>query len=459
MRGSNGLAMSDNTSEEECHVGNRYLRRGTGERHLRVPIKRPTPRLNADPRKHEPPRQAKVGRDAGNHTTIPSQVSSNGALSPRERLTANTTLTRKGVIGATGVNASLLTPVPEPGHTPFNFLSESPALPNWKEATKEMLQREFGGMNFKTFEDAQEHFRSYLRTLKDDDTRQAFADRMRDRARKNFYRREYARPTYSYTPDDKENLKRGAAPGSGLQLEHLQDVKSKEIEGLKIEGRPELALDPENIYFSKGGPRGTAPRGSKHAEKYRTIKRAIETSREVRERAVQQSKEEWRVTGEPLAPDSKSGPAEPSGSWESKNRDLEPVNKKANLFGSRGLPFDVPLDAAQMIGPANTQVALTFIFDIGSKDPDALSRSEIALMYKAGYTLQSNVFAPKEYVWALDKGDTWTDEAMFNAFGVKGPNYIIPGLDPEYQLHRFQAGRKTDWEERLDEGKNSSLPR
>ncbi|MFN0194229.1 MAG: DUF4157 domain-containing protein [Aestuariivirga sp.] len=184
-------------------------------------------------------------------------------------------------------------PVPTPGHTPFNFISESPALPNWEAAVKGMLEREFR-QKFGTFGEAQEHFRKHLQGLPSDADREDFADRMRDRARKAFYRKEGANPSYDYKksddpskPDDISRLKKGAAPESGMQLEHLEDVKSKLRQGELIKGQPERALDPGNIYITEGGPRGTAPKGTKHAEKYRTIAAAKKTGLEIRGRTAQ----------------------------------------------------------------------------------------------------------------------------------------------------------------------------
>lgn len=195
-------------------------------------------------------------------------------------------------IGNQAVNRLLRTPagaskppVPKPGHTPFNFISESPALENWKVAVKEMLEREFK-MKFGSFEEAQEHFRKHLQGLPSDSAREDFADRMKDRARKAFYRKEGRAPSYAYKPEDIPKLKGGTAPESGMQLEHMEDVKSKKRGGKFIKGRPERALDPGNIYVTEGGPGGTAPRGTKHAEKYRTIEATKKNSLEVRERAT-----------------------------------------------------------------------------------------------------------------------------------------------------------------------------
>ena len=175
-------------------------------------------------------------------------------------------------------------PVPKPGHTPFNFISESPALENWKVSVKEILEREFK-TKFATFEGAHEHFRQHLRSLPSDSARENFGDRMRDRARKGFYRREARNPSYSYKPEDIARMRNGAAPVGELQLEHMEEVKSKTRGGTRIQGRPERALDPANIYVTEGGPGGTAPVGTKHAEKQRTIEAAKKASQEARQKA------------------------------------------------------------------------------------------------------------------------------------------------------------------------------
>lgn len=172
-------------------------------------------------------------------------------------------------------------PVPKPGHTPFNFISESPALENWKISVKGMLEREFK-MNFATFEAAQEHFQQYLQSLPTDAARQEFADRMRDRARKAFFRQEARTPSYAYSADEIARMRNGAAPTREMQLEHMEEVKSKVRGGKTIQGHPERALDPANIYITEGGPGGTAPTGTKHAEKLRTIEAAKKTSLEIR---------------------------------------------------------------------------------------------------------------------------------------------------------------------------------
>ena len=174
-------------------------------------------------------------------------------------------------------------PVPKPGHTPFNFISESPALGNWNLSVKEMLEREFK-TKFATFEEAQEHFRQYLRSLPSDSAREDFADRMRDRARKAFFRQEARNPSYAYDSEDIRRMRNGAAPSGEMQLEHMEEVKSKNRGGTLIQGHPERALDPANIYITEGGPGGTAPLGTKHAEKQRTIEAAKKTSREIRDK-------------------------------------------------------------------------------------------------------------------------------------------------------------------------------
>jgi uncharacterized protein DUF4157 len=179
-------------------------------------------------------------------------------------------------------------PVPQVRQTPFHFISESPALDNWKVSVKEMLESEYS-RNFASFEEAHQYFQEYLKQLPSDEARENYADRMRDRARKRFFRQERKSPSYTYNDDQKDRLRRGAAPIEGQQLEHMEEVKTKVREGIKVPGHPERALDPANIYLTEGGKGGTAPKGSLHAEKWRTVKSATERSREIREAPPAQS--------------------------------------------------------------------------------------------------------------------------------------------------------------------------
>jgi hypothetical protein len=171
-------------------------------------------------------------------------------------------------------------PPPKPGQTPFNFISEGPARHNWEIAATEVLEREFKE-KFPSFDEAIRRFREQLATLPKAEG-EDFADRMRDRVRKAFFRREYREPSFTYDDKQKERMKGGRSPAETLQLEHLQDVKTKTREGQVVEGRPDLALDPANVYFTEGGKGGTAPKGSLHAEKYRTIREAKIRSEEIR---------------------------------------------------------------------------------------------------------------------------------------------------------------------------------
>lgn len=191
-------------------------------------------------------------------------------------------------------------PVPRVGHTPFHFISESPALDNWKLAVKEMLEREYK-QAFASFEDATEHFLRHMDGLPSVQAREDYADRMRDRARKAFFRQEARNPSYAYTDDQLTRLRNGAAPIEGQQLEHLEEVKTKVREGMTVAGHPERALDPGNIYLTQGGKGGTAPKGTPHAEKWRTIKAAKDKSQEIRKNA--QKPPEIEQPTRPLAQD------------------------------------------------------------------------------------------------------------------------------------------------------------
>jgi len=170
-------------------------------------------------------------------------------------------------------------PVPEVGKTPFHFISEGPALPNWKKAATEVLEREFD-RKFSSFEEAHAYFKEHLKTLPIEE-REDFADRMRDRVRKNFYRQENRDPSFNYSPHEMKSLKGGGAPRETLQLEHLTEVKSDPRKG--IVGHPEMALDPSNVWFTEGGPRGTAPKGTPHGEKGRKLLQQTEGEKAVEE--------------------------------------------------------------------------------------------------------------------------------------------------------------------------------
>jgi hypothetical protein len=224
----------------------------------------------------------------------------------QSRQSASAALMREPDSGAGGAKP----PMPKPGQTPFNFISESPALENWKVSVKGMLEREFD-THFDSFEDANGYFKLYLEDLPTTAARESFADRMRDRARKAFFRQEARNPSYKYDNEALSRMRNGAAPTAEMQLEHMEEVKTKTRAGQVIQGHPERALDPANIYVTEGGAGGTAPLGSKHAEKQRTIDAAKRSSQEIRERNIRVASEEGKAAasspgGEPVA---KAAPA------------------------------------------------------------------------------------------------------------------------------------------------------
>ncbi len=168
--------------------------------------------------------------------------------------------------------------------TPFGFLSESPALQNWNESTRQVLER-FYGRSFKTFAEAEQHFRDDVESLPQDKT-ENLAKRLRDRARKAFLRREGTKPSFDYSAAEKARLKGGKMPIEGQQFEHLEEIKPKVRARQVVPGHPERALDPGNIYLTEGGKGGTAPKGSPHAEKWRTVVDALKRSREIGSRLL-----------------------------------------------------------------------------------------------------------------------------------------------------------------------------
>jgi hypothetical protein len=294
--------------------------------------------------------KAKAPVSKGPPSKAPAGKALAGKPTAQQKLTSNTAATKKAAIGSTGTAAAqkMLTPqsqkparpkppVPKPGNTPYNFIAESPALANWKESTRKMLERAFSTKNqpvkFKTFEDAQNYYRKYLKSLKSDAAREKFGDRMRERARKAFYRQEYKNPTFDYNKAQLDRVKEGAAPEETLQLEHLADVKTKSRGKLQIKGEPENALNPENIYFTQGGPGGTAPKDTKHAEKYETWEQAIETSRKVRERATGEANkaaaEAEKQTGAPVEKAPGPQPTEPTAPAKTEPTAPEPAPEAA----------------------------------------------------------------------------------------------------------------------------------
>ncbi len=235
------------------------------------------------------------------------------ALEVPAKLTSEMVIQHHNPLAVWGSNSRYLARDPAPIEKPEFpdnpiFISEQPKLlESWKEGAKGVMERELK-KKFNSFEDAQKGFREHLDTLPSDAAREEYADRMRDRVRKAFWRAEYrsakeGRSAFRYTDDQMTKMENGAAPTRVTQLEHMEEVKTKPRPGggatTQIPGRPERALDPENVYTTMGGTGGTAPKGTPHAEKWRQTDAAVTRSRELGGR-----------TGPPSGPVSPPTPAE-----------------------------------------------------------------------------------------------------------------------------------------------------
>jgi hypothetical protein len=114
--------------------------------------------------------------------------------------------------------------------------------------------------NFPTFNDAVDHYAAHVKSLPADQ-RRLFGRRMFNRSRKQFYRDEAENPSFRYSEAERARLKGGAAPREDFQLDHLEGVGKD----------PTRAFEPMEVNYTRGGPRGTAPRGTPHAKKTRAV--------------------------------------------------------------------------------------------------------------------------------------------------------------------------------------------
>lgn len=147
-------------------------------------------------------------------------------------------------------------PVPVPGHTPYNFVSESPALANWQTAANEVLERRFHGgspgNNIQLFE---QHLQGLPQGPgRTRGTKSNVARRIYNQVRNRFYKLEAANPSFAYSDAELARLARGRAPRAGFQLHHLQHIAHN----------PEEAVRAGNIVFTQGGASGGLTPGSGH---------------------------------------------------------------------------------------------------------------------------------------------------------------------------------------------------
>jgi len=147
-------------------------------------------------------------------------------------------------------------PVPVPGQTPFNFFSESPALPNWQRAVNEVLEPRFRGGSV---EENLRRFEQRVQRLppgsgRTPGTQSHYARSIFNQARSRFYMMEASNPSFSYSPTERTQLLRGRAPRPGFQLHHVEHIAQ----------RPGQALRAGNLAFTQAGPSGGLTHGSGH---------------------------------------------------------------------------------------------------------------------------------------------------------------------------------------------------
>jgi hypothetical protein len=141
-----------------------------------------------------------------------------------------------------------LPPVPRPGHTPYNFIAESPAVRNWESAAKGFLQKKFRRKTpFRSFADAMGRYQSHLSRLRTHKAKKAFADKTFDAIRDRYYRLEFKNPSFAYSDEEMTNLENPRAPYRGAVIHHPETRTQL----------PERAIDPYNLVFTEGGGRGS----------------------------------------------------------------------------------------------------------------------------------------------------------------------------------------------------------
>ncbi|WP_313951702.1 SpvB/TcaC N-terminal domain-containing protein [Accumulibacter sp.] len=94
-------------------------------------------------------------------------------------------------------------------------------------------------------------------------------------------------------------------------------------------------------------------------------------------------------------------------------------------------------DVMQLVSSAHTVAILSTAIRLGSKDPERLSKGEMAVMNMAGYVLEGNVFAPYGAAWR----NTWTDSFVDQLIKVNGPEWIVPGYTIDSQDNYNLLGR------------------
>ena len=147
-------------------------------------------------------------------------------------------------------------PVPAPRQTPFNLVSDSPALTNWQRATNEVLETRFRGgslsENLRRFE---QHVCGLPQgSGRRSGTNRNYARRIYNEVRTRFYRLEAATPSFAYSQAELSLLRQGRAPGAGFQLHHMEHIAQN----------PAQAVRAGNIVFTQAGPTGGLAQGTGH---------------------------------------------------------------------------------------------------------------------------------------------------------------------------------------------------
>jgi RHS repeat-associated protein len=147
-------------------------------------------------------------------------------------------------------------PVPVPGQTPFNFVSESPALSNWQRAANEVLEPRFRGgsieENLRRFEQRVQRLPQGSGRTRG--TQSYYSRSVFNQVRSRFYRLEASNPSFSYSQNELRQLRLGRAPRPGFQIHHMEHIAQ----------RPTQAVRAGNLIFTQAGPSGGLTPGSGH---------------------------------------------------------------------------------------------------------------------------------------------------------------------------------------------------
>jgi RHS repeat-associated protein len=145
------------------------------------------------------------------------------------------------------------------------FIENENAGKNWNAAANQVLESEFGlgdpAKNRAAFEAKIDTLSSGPQRVDgrlDPGSKSGYARGLFDQVRQRFYELEAKSPSWQYSDEQKDRLKRGAAPDPKQQIEHLFELAE----------HPKEALDYQHLYFTEGGLRGSLPKGSPHWEKH-----------------------------------------------------------------------------------------------------------------------------------------------------------------------------------------------